>query len=363
MGNLPMDIILSHQIKLNPNKAQMEYFAKACGIARFTWNWGLAEWNKQYEAGQKPSGLGLKVEFNAIKGELFPWTYEVTKYACQQPFINLQTAFKNFFAGTAEHPQFKKKGIHDSFYIGNDHFDINGNKIRFPKLGWVKMHECLGFSGKIVSATVSRVADYWFVSVSVRMDITPKTNENQVVVGVDLGVKNLATLSTGEVIEGPKAYRKLQEKLAKLQRSLCRKKKGSSNREKAKRKIARLHYRISCIRKDSLHKLTTELTREFSVIVIEDLNVKGMMSNGKLAKSIGDMGFHEFKRQLKYKSITSGSKIIEADQWFPSTKKCSRCGEINHAITLADRVYVCPKCKFEIDRDLNAAKNLELLAA
>jgi putative transposase len=357
-----MEIILSHQIKLNPNKAQAEYFAKGCGIARFTWNWGLAEWKKQYEAGLKPSGLGLKKEFNAIKKESFPWVYEVTKYACQQPFLNLQTAFKNFFSATAQYPQLKKKGIHDCFYIGNDHFNINANKIRFPKLGWVKMRECLGFSGKLVSATVSRIADYWFVSVSVKMNITPATSESQAVVGVDLGVKNLATLSTGKVIKGPKAYIKFQKKLGKLQRSLCRKKKGSKNREKAKRKIAMLHYRISCIRKDSLHQLTTELSREFSVIVIEDLNVKGMMSNGKLAKSIGDMGFYEFKRQLEYKSITSGSKIIKADKWFPSTKKCSRCGEINHEITLADRTYLCPKCKLEIDRDLNAAKNLEMLA-
>ena len=188
-----MEITLSHKIRLNPQNNQIEYLCKACGTARFAYNWGLAEWMRQYEAGLKPSGLSLKKEFNAIKESQFPWVYEVTKYACQQPFIHLQTAFVNFFSGNG-FPQFKKKGIHDSFYIGNDHIRIEGNNIRLPLAGWIKMRECLGFSGKIMSATVSRIADKWFVSISVKMDITPAARENQAVVGVDLGVKNLATL-------------------------------------------------------------------------------------------------------------------------------------------------------------------------
>ncbi|MBF0118629.1 MAG: transposase [Desulfobacterales bacterium] len=357
-----MEIMLSHKIKLDPKKKQIEYFSKACGTARFTYNWGLAEWKRQYEEGLNPSGFGLKKEFNAIKEEKFNWVYEVTKYACQQPFINLQTAFNNFFSGTAKYPQFKKKGIHDSFYIGNDQFSIINKKVKIPKLGAVKMCECLGFSGKIMSAVISKAANQWFVSVSVKMDITPATSESQAVVGVDLGVKNLATLSTSEIIEGSKALSKHQNKLRHLQQSLSRKQKGSKNRYKARHKVAKLHYRISCIRQDELHKLTTKLTRDYAVIVIEDLNVKGMMSNDKLSKAISDMGFFEFKRQLNYKSLTSGSLIIEADRWFPSTKKCSKCGEINHEITLADRVYICPKCNLRIDRDLNAAINLKSLA-
>jgi len=358
-----MEIILSRKIRLDPNKEQSVYFAKACGIARFAWNWGLAEWQKQYEAGLRPSGLSLKKEFNAVKGTDFRWTYEVTKYACQQPFIFLQKAFVNFFSGTAEYPRFKKKGIHDSFYIGNDHFDIDGKKIRFPKLGWVKMRECLRFPGKVISAAVSRIAGMWFVSISVKLGTSPAACESQAAAGVDLGIAKLAAVSDGSVTENPKAYRKLEKKLAKLQRSLSRKVKGSKNREKAKRKAARLHYRISCIRQDTLHKLTTELAGNYQTVVIEDLNVKGMMRNQKLSKAVADTGFHEFRRQLEYKMRITGGRLIVADRWFPSTKKCSGCGNINTEITLSDRIYTCTVCGLTIDRDLNAALNLKALAA
>jgi len=355
-----MEITLGHKIRLTPNKKQMEYFSKACGTARFSYNWGLSEWKRQHEAGLNPSGLSLKKEFNAIKKEQFPWTYEVTKYASQQPFIHLQTAFSKFFKGDARYPVFKKKGINDSFYIGNDQFKIVGKRIKIPNLGWVRMTECLGYSGKILNATVSRSADRWFVSINIQMGITPATCENQAVVGVDLGVKNLATLSNGEVIEGPKALGKMQKKLKRLQQSLSRKKKGSRNREKQKRKVARLHYRISSIRLDGLHKLTSMLTCDYSVVVIEDLNVLGMMANRKLAKSISDMGFNEFRRQMEYKSQIAGVHLIMADRWFPSSKRCSACGEKHQGLTLSDRIFVCPICAFKIDRDLNAARNLEL---
>jgi len=358
-----MEIILSHKIRLDPNKEQIVYFAKACGIARFAWNWGLAEWQEQYGAGLKPSGLSLKKEFNALKGTDFRWTYEVTKYACQQPFIFLQKAFVNFFGGTAEYPKFKKKGIHDSFYIGNDHFDIEGKKIRFPKLGRVKMRECLRFSGKIISATVSKTAGMWFVSISVKLGTSPTACESQAVAGVDLGIAKLATVSDGSVTENPKAYRKLEKKLAKIQRSLSRKVKGSKNREKAKRRVAGLHYRISCIRQDTVYKLTAGLIRNYPVIVIEDLNVKGMMANSKLSKAVADTGFYEFRRQLEYKMKMSGGMLLIADRFFPSTKKCSQCGNISSEITLSDRIYTCPVCGLVIDRDYNAALNLRDLAA
>lgn len=355
-----MNIVLAHKIELRPNNIQKGYFARACGTARFVWNWGLSEWKRQYEEGLKPSGLGLKKEFNAIKTERFPWVFEVLRDANSQPFSNLQKAFTGFFKGVSKYPTFKKKGIGDSFYIANDQFKIEQKKIHIPKLGWVRMTECLAYSGKILSATVSRTADKWFVSFNVQMDITPAICENQAVAGVDLGVKNLATLSTGEVIEGPKILRKMQKKLKRLQQSLSRKKKGSKNREKQKRKVARLHYRISSIRLDALHKLTSKLVRNYSVIVIEDLNVRGMMSNGKLAKAISDMGFHEFRRQLGYKSPIAGAHVIIADRWFPSSKRCSACGEKHRGLTLSDRTFVCPTCSFKIDRDINAAKNLEM---
>jgi putative transposase len=353
-------ISLAHKIELKPNNIQKGYFARACGTARFVWNWGLAEWSRQYAEGLKPSGLGLKKEFNLIKKEEFPWILEVLRDANSQPFSNLQKAFNSFFKGISKYPTFKKKGISDSFYIANDKFKVEGKAVSIPKLGWVKMTECLGYSGKILSATVSRAADKWFVSFNVQMSITPSTCENQAVVGVDLGIKTLATLSNGEMVQGPKALRKMQKKLKRLQQSLSKKEKGSKNREKQKRKVARLYYKISCIRLDSLHKLTSKLVLNHSVIVIEDLNVSGMMANHKLARAISDMGFYEFRRQLSYKALTAGVHVVIADRWFPSSKRCSSCGAKHQNLMLSDRTFICPTCSFNIDRDLNAAKNLEM---
>lgn len=184
-------ITLTHKIRLDPTFKQENYFRQACGVARFTWNWALAQWKKQYQAGNKPNGLDLKKQFNAIKPIEFPWTYHVTKYASQQPFIFLQTAFRRFFNNKSNYPQFKKKGVHDSFYIGNDHIKLDESKIHIPKLGWVRMREALRFSGKVISATISRIADKWFVSLNVELDQPPVACENQAGVGVDLGAKRL----------------------------------------------------------------------------------------------------------------------------------------------------------------------------
>ncbi len=352
-------ITLTHKIRLKPTYKQEDYFRQACGVARFTWNWALAEWKRQYEADKKPTGLGLKRQFNAIKSVEFPWMYNVTKYASQQPFIFLQTAFKDFFHKKANYPQFKKKRIHDSFYIGNDHIKIEGKRVHIPKLGWVKMREALRFSGKVISATVCHVADKWFISLNVELNQRPQPCESQAVVGVDLGVSRLATLSTGQKFEGSKPLKKHLNKLKCLQQQLSRKQKGSNNRNKARIKVARLHYRISCIRQDTLHKLTSHLSNNFAAIAIEDLNVKGMMSNRVLARSIADMGFYEFRRQLGYKSQMRNNHIEVVDRWFPSSKRCSCCKIVNDSITLSDRVFKCNNCGLEIDRELNAAINLE----
>ncbi|TGN99859.1 hypothetical protein PN36_32820, partial [Candidatus Thiomargarita nelsonii] len=194
---------LSHKICLDPTYKQEQYFRQACGIARFTWNWALAKWKSQYFEGLKPSAFELKKQFNAVKPIEFPWMYNVTKYASQQPFIYLQAAFHRFFQGTSRYPQFKKKGHHDSFYIGNDHIKLDGKQIKLPKLGRVRMREALRFSGKVISATVSRVANQWFVSLNIQLDQSPKIGKNQAGVGVDLGIKTLATLSNEETFEAP----------------------------------------------------------------------------------------------------------------------------------------------------------------
>jgi putative transposase len=359
-------MLIAHKIALDPNNVQATYLKKACGVARFAYNWALEQWGKQYEAWKadntlpKPSEAALRRQLNAIKREQFPWMLEVTKCAPQQAIIQLGQAFQNFFAGRARYPQPRKKGVDDRFTLTNDQFTVEGCRIRIPKLGWVRMREPLRFAGKIMSATISRVADKWFVSITVdtQDDSHLPQAENQGVVGVDLGISALATLSTGEKIAGPKPHKALLGRLRRLSRSLSRKQKGSANRKKAKTKLARLHARIANIRQDALHKLTSDLTRRFHTIVIEDLNVRGMMANRHLARSIADMGFYEFRRQLEYKAAMRGGVVVVADHWFPSSKTCSACGTEQEKMPLAIRQWTCPDCGSIHDRDVNAARNL-----
>ena len=363
-------MLLAHKIALDPNAAQRIYFARAAGCARFAWNWALAEWQRQYKAGEKPNALALRRQLNNIKRDQFPWMLEVTKTAPQTAIVALGDAFKRFFQGKAKYPRFKKKGVHDSFRADNgpaekgaDAVQIDGRRIRLPVIGWVKMFEKPRFRGQIKSATVSRTADRWFVSLLIDTEVAPVVRESQAAVGVDLGVKALATLSTGETIAGPKAHKVLLGRLRRLSRSLSRKVKGSANRRKAAAKLARLHYRISCMRQDATHKLTTRLTREFAVIGIEDLNVRGMSRNRHLARSVMDGGFYELRRQLGYKAALYGSQIVVADRWYPSSKTCSDCGYILSVLALSEREWICPACGSVHDRDHNAAANLERLAA
>ncbi|WGZ95564.1 MAG: RNA-guided endonuclease TnpB family protein [Candidatus Thiothrix putei] len=362
-------MIISHKIRLDPNHKQATYLAKAAGTARFAYNWALAEWQTQYAAWKddntqpKPNQMGLRRQLNAIKREQFPWMLEVTKNAPQMAIIQLGAAFKNFFAGRAKYPQFKKKGkSRDSFTLTNDQFSLDGCRIRIPNLGVVRMRETLRFSGKILSATISRTADQWFASITVDTDqhhLPPA--KNQGTVGVDLGVSALATLSTGEKVVGAKPHKALLSRLKRLSRSLSRKVKSSANRHKAKQKLATLHARIANIRQDSLHQLTTDLTRRFHTIGIEDLNVSGMVKNRHLSRAISDMGFFEFRRQLEYKAEMRGAVVVVADRFFASSKTCSAagCGHKVDKLPLSVREWTCPVCGAVHDRDVNAAKNLE----
>lgn len=379
-------MLIAHKIRLDPNNVQATYFARASGTARFAYNWALAEWQHQYEAWKqdnrqpKPSQMALRRQLNALKREQFPWMLEVTKNAPQMAIIQLGDAFKNFWAGRANYPKFRKKGVHDRFSLSNDQFSVKGSRIRIPNLGWVRMRESLRFTGKIMSATVSHVADKWFVSITVDTEESPtRSAENQGVVGVDLGVLALATLSTGEKIVGPKPHKALLKRQKLLSHSLSRKHKAakvklglganapipkgvrlpvSENAKKARAKLSRLHARIANIRQDALHKLTSDLTRRFHTIGIENLNVRGMLKNRRLARSIADMSFFEFRRQLEYKAGRRGGIVVVADRWFPSSKTCSVCGTIQEKMPLAVRQWTCPDCGAIHDRDVNAARNL-----
>jgi len=364
-------MIFAHKIALDLTEAQETYCRKASGTARFTYNWGLAHWQMQSRGGEKPTAQKLKIQWNAVKYERYPWLEDIHRDAHAQPFSNLQAAFQRFFQNVKDrkagkttqkvgYPAFKKKGVHDSFYIANDKVQVQGKRVRIPKLGWVRMREALRFTGKLMSATVSRTADRWYVSLAVQIETAPPPCENQAGrVGVDLGVKHLATLSTGEKVDGPKPLKAALRVLRRTNRQLARRVKFSANWHKTKAKLARLHARVAAIRSDALHKLTTTMTTTYKQIVIEDLHVKGMVQNRKLARAISDMGLGRFRQMLTYKATASGCEVIVADRWFPSSKMCRVCGVINEALTLKDRVFVCGDCGHTEDRDVHAAKNLE----
>jgi putative transposase len=401
---------LTHKIELCPTPEQVDYFVRACGTARMVWNWALDEWNKQRAAGRRPVAMALKKQFNAIKYQRFPWLKDIHRDAHAQPFEHLRRAWSRFFAeirggariapdNKAERralreqgiklacpPTFKKKGkCRDSFYIANDKFRIEGQTICLPKVGAVAMREALRFAGKILGATVSRTADRWFVAIQVEVPdaVFCRPRKGNGVVGVDLGVKAAATLSTGEVIEAPKplkaALRRLQIRSRRQSRKVetakaaagfdpkARLPKGvqlpeSNNRRKSSAVLARLHARIANIRADFVHKLTTRLCRENQAVVIEDLNVKGMLANDRLARAINDVGFGMLRSQIEYKAKRYGTRLIIADRWYPSSRLCSVCGWKNDALSLADREWTCPECGTHHDRDVNAALNLQRLA-
>jgi putative transposase len=242
---------------------------------------------------------------------------------------------------------------------------VSAEAIVLPRLGRLRLKEQgylpTGGEVQILSATVSEQAGHWYVSVQVEQEQAVPENTGPAV-GIDLGIKSLATLSDGEVIPNPRHLKRRLKKLKRLQRVVSRRKKGSQNRKRAVRKLAKLHRQIKNQRHNSLHQITTRLTKTKSVLVIEDLHVAGMLKNHRLSQAIGDVGFAEFKRQLLYKASWYGARVILADRWEPSSKRCSGCGWLDADLTLSDRVYHCEQCGLVLDRDLNAAINLSKLA-
>jgi len=356
-------MIRAQKIRLNPTTEQANYFARAAGVTRFVWNWALAEWNRHYEAGENPTAFKLKKHFNEIRREQFPWTWDVTKNASDQPFLDLGKAFTAFFEGRARRPRFKsKKRSKPSFYLANDQFELGDHRIWVPKLGWVNMAENLRFVGKVTGARITRMADWWFVSIQVELpDETPR--KKPTAVGIDMGLNRLATLSTGEGIENQAFLTTALKKLRRANKRLHRRALGSKNREKARRQVARLHYRITCLRNDLLHKLTTRLVDNYGIIGVESLNLKGLLQNRRLARSFSDASLGTLVRLLEAKVEQRGGQIIKVDRFFPSSKTCHCCGWKWEDMTLKDRVFVCqnPSCPYEQfpqDRDHNAGQNV-----
>lgn len=360
-------MIRAHKIRLNPTAEQAAYFRRCCGIMRFCFNWGLAEIKKALDGGTKPLGwMGLKKQFNAIKGDQYPWVYEVTKCAAETGFENLGAAIGNFWQSkkgkrqgkSIRFPRFKSKkhGI-GSFRIANDKFSVEEYWITIPKLGKVNMTEPLRFEGKCLNATISYRTGWWWVSIQVEMAPKPDLRP-QHVVGVDVGIKNLAVMSDEQVFENQKYLKAALRMVKRWQRAVSRRIKGSRNRSKAQARLALAHYRVTCKRNEAIHTMTTSIARTATLIGVEDLNVAGMLKNHSLAQSLNDAGFAEIHRQLAYKSEWYGGRFVKIDRFYPSSKLHHSCGGYNPNLTLKDRMWRCPKCGDMVDRDLNAARNI-----
>lgn len=356
-----------YKTEIKPNNKQRTKLAQNAGAARYAYNWALNLKQLAFKDKTKiPNAIELHRELNELKKTELPWMYEVSKCSPQEALRNCDTAFNNFFRRCKQKknkkgfPRFKsKKSGFGSFRLTGT-IKVASNYIQLPRLGKLKLkeHNYLPLNAKILSATVSERAGRWFVSLQVEEVLETKFKP-EAIIGVDLGIKTLATCSDGQTFANPKALKTNLEKLKRRSRQLSRKIKGSKNRKKAAKRLAKVHLQIANIRKDSLHKITTHLTKTKSKIVIEDLNVSGMMKNRRLSRAISDIGLFEFRRQLEYKGKWYGCEIILADRFFPSSKSCSSCGWIKKDLTLADRTFVCDSCGLEIDRDLNASLNLE----
>jgi putative transposase len=369
--------VRGHVIRLDPTVKQANALARAAGVSRFTYNWALAEWHRQYRTGEKPSAFKLKKQFNAIKGAEYPWVYESPRDANSQAFADLNRAFSNFFASCSgkrkgkriKYPKFKKRGMHDSFYVANDQFSLRrrGKRgvVRLPVIGDVKTFEHLRFQGKILAGRVFREAAQWFIAVGVRMQVAVEEKQHvhrHAIVGVDLGLKTAVVTSHGEFVDAPKPLKRHLKQLRRAARVLSRRTKGGKNRAKARDRLACLHQRIANIRKDFWHKLTTDLCRENQTVVIEDLSMSFMLRNRKLARAAADVGLGMFRPMMLYKAKALGGTVLVADRLYPSTQRCSRCGNIKtggEKLALGDRTYRCKVCAAVEDRDHNASLNLE----
>lgn len=362
----------AYRYELQPTRGQLSGLRQHAGAARYAYNWGLQEririFNDNEGGDRFVSAIDQHKAWNIWKRSNISWWAGVSKCAPQEALRNLDLAFKNFWKGRKTgrkvgFPKFKKRGARDSFRL-TETMRIRGKrKIQLPRLGKIRTKESTyKFKGRILSATVSREADRWYVSFSVEVDRPDPKPIIGPVVGVDVGLTHFATLSDGTKIDAPKPLKANLHRLRNRSRRHSRKKKGSNNRRKSALGLSRLHRRIKNQRKDFLHKISTSLARTKRAVVVEDLNVAGMSKNRRLSRSIMDSGWSEFRRMLEYKTVWYGSELVVADRFYPSSKICSTCRSKKDSLTLSDRVFKCESCGAEIDRDLNAARNLAALS-
>lgn len=365
-----MLVIKAHKILLDTTPEIDALFKSWCGVARWTYNYGLEQKKKAYEkTGESPSNYTLAKEIVVLKKtDEYAWLRDAPKSIPRVALAQLETAYANFFRRVKSgdrkkgFPRFKsKKRGRISFHLENDATAVKGNRVRIPKLGWLKMHQPIRFEGKLVGTVcISLTAGKWYASFLIETEIAdPTENQERTAVGLDVGIKTLATLSDGKKFDNPKAFYHLEKLLARAQRQVARKRKGSKRWQKAKLRVQRIHKRIVDLRANTTHCVSAYVAANYDGVAIEDLNVQGMSKNKHLAKAILDANFAELHRQLAYKTSWAGGDIRQVDRFFPSSKLCHACGRVNFGLTLSDRVWICD-CGVRHDRDVNAAINLAI---
>ena len=382
-------VVQAYRFALEPSPAQERMLRSHAGAARFAWNWGLARCKERYEAeGKWYSAIDLHKLWNADKkaDPALSWWSENSKCAYQEAFRDLDRALNNFIKSRKGErkgkrlgfPKFKKRGkCREAFRLGAGVMRCLGTRVTLPRLGTIRTHESTrklarrlaNGTARILSATVSRSAQRWFVSFTVAVErAAPAAHARPgSAIGIDLGVKVLLTGADCDgnliTIPGPKPLRRSLRRLRRTSRAHSRKTPGSANRRKHTDRLARIHARVANVRADALHKATTDLAARYQTISAEDLNVAGMVRNRKLARVISDQGFGQALRMLDYKTGRVGGQLIKADRFYPSSKTCSACGAVKAKLALSERVFTCESCGIIIDRDINAARNLLSLAA
>jgi putative transposase len=360
-------MIKAHKIRLNPTPPQESYFYRASGVARFAWNWALEEYKRRKAAGQVIAWNEIKKEFRAKIETEFPFVKEVTKCAAEAAIADLRQTINTYYKTKEATPKSKVKfpGPRKrskkigGFGLNNDKFWVYGHMIYVPKLGEVNMAEALRFDGRILNGRIKELAGRWYLTITVEVELVAQPAASPLrSVGIDFGLSTFATLSNGEKSETQAHYRQAEGKLKRFQRGLARKKKGSNNRKKWKLKIARAHGRVSNLRSDFLHKFTSEVTKRFSIVCVEDLCLKGWI--GLAGKSTHDAGVGRAINQLEYKTDEVGGKLQKVGRFFASSKRCHVCGYIKEDLELREREWKCPNCGAEHDRDENGAINIEM---
>lgn len=367
-------MLKAYKFRLYPNAAQRATIISTMGACRFVYNWALEQCKNAREAGEKkPTAFDLNKRLMPMKQENL-WLYDHSNIALVFAIRHMDAAYQNFFRSCAKKqgvgfPRFKsrKNPVQSYQFNQNYHLDFDANRVKLPKMKQpVRAVLDRRFTGTMRTATVSMTsAGKFFISVLVDDGTEipePQGFTSATTIGIDLGITDLVTLSTGEKVENPKHLRDAEIRLVVLQRRLSRKQKGSANRKKAILRVAKAHEKVANQRAHFLHNLSIRLVRENQAVAVEDLNVKGMMANHSLAKSIGDASWSELVRQLEYKARWAGKTVLKIGRFEPSSKKCSKCGHVVDTLPLSVRSWNCPICGTRHDRDVNAAINIKQIA-